>query len=305
MVASWIFIAMLAPILFALSTFIDKFVLSRYFKSSSNALVAYSGLIAIPAIILIYLFNPKVININSSTALLIVLNSFLYIGYFFPYYAAIKRADASSVIPLFQMIPIFNLVLAFLILHEKLSLIQLGAFFLIIIGALTLSLDFKKKFSLRKDVIYFMLFASFIVALNITLFKFFAISTDFWTTSFWQYLGFLIFSIILLLIFKKTRKQFLDSFSENKIPIISLNIFNEIINLGGVIISSYAILLAPIALVSSINGLVPVFVFIIGLVLSFFFPKIIKEDTTRFTIIKKIVALALIFIGGYILNSAV
>jgi len=305
MVASWIFIALLAPILFALSTFIDKFVLGRYFKSSSNALVAYSGLIAIPAVILIYIFKPSVINLSFSTAVLIVINSFFYIGYFFPYYAAIKRADASSVIPLFQMIPVFNLILAFLILHEKLTLIQLAAFFLIIIGALTLSIDFKKKFRLRKDVIYFMLLASFIVALNVTFFKLFAISTDFWTTSFWQYLGFLIFSIILLLLFKRTRKQFFASFSENKMPIISLNIFNEIINLGGVIISSYAILLAPIALVSSINGLVPVFVFIIGLALSFFFPRIIKEDTSRFTIIKKIIAIALIFIGAYILNSFV
>ncbi len=300
---NWIFIAMLAPFLFAMSTFIDKFLISKYFKSSSRALVVYSGVIAIPAFILVFIFKPSVIDIGLPIGLLIIVNSFLIVGYLFPFYAALRKADASSVIPLFSMIPILNYILAFFVLKETLTPLQMAASLLIIIGALGISLNLKKKFQFTGSVFGFMLLASLLISINAIVFKFFAIDYDFWTVSFWQYLGFFIFSALLLGFSRGIRKDFIDSFRKNKWAIIGLNAVNETINIVAIIISIYAILLAPVALVSSINGLGPVFVFLIGLLLTLFLPKLIKEDLSLRVIVQKIIAIIIIFIGGYILHS--
>jgi biotin operon repressor len=65
-----------------------------------------------------------------------------------------------------------------------------------------------KRIYLSKEVIFLQLLASFIIAINYLFFKFFAIRLDFWTVSFWQYLSFVIFGIILLIFVKSYRKDF-------------------------------------------------------------------------------------------------
>ncbi|HLC46689.1 MAG TPA: DMT family transporter [Candidatus Nanoarchaeia archaeon] len=300
---NWILIALLAPLLFSISVFIDRFLVSRYFKSSSGTLVVYTGLIGLPVFLLILLFKPEVIGIDPVSALLITVNSFLVIGYLFPYYASIKMTDASAVVPLFQMIPVFNFILAFLVLKETLSPMQIGAASLIILGALGISLSLKRKVRLNKKVLGLMLIATLLISINATVFKYFALDLDFWTVSFWQYLGFFVFAMLLLVFSAKFRHDFVDSFRKNKKAIISLNAINETINLTATIIFTYAALQAPLALVSAINGLGSVFVFLIGILLTLFLPKMIKEDLSLRTIIQKAIFIILIFIGGYLLNS--
>jgi len=252
---------------------------------------------------LIFLFDHSVISINPIIALLIIINSFLIIGYLFPYYAAIKRADVSSIIPLFQLIPIFNFILAFFILKETLSLAQIGAASLIIIGALGISFNLNKKIRLKKEVLGLMLLVALMISINAIVFKFFAIDLDFWTVSFWQYAGFFIFVMSLLLFSRKYRVDLVDSFKKNRNAIIWLNALNETLNVSAAIIFTYAALHAPVAIISAINGLGSVFVFVIGILMSLFLPKLIKEDLSTRTITQKIVSIIIILIGGYLLSQ--
>jgi len=298
---NWILIALLAPLLFSISAFIDRFLVSKYFKSGFGALVVYTGLLGLPVFVLIYLFKPEVVQVGLISALLMIINSFLVIGYLFPYYAAIRKTDVSAVIPLFQIIPVFSFILAFFILKETLTWPQIGAGSLIVVGAVGISLNFKEKIELKKGLLGLMLLAALMISLNRTVFKFFAINLDFWTVSFWEYLGFFVFAVLLLLCSKKFRSEFVNSFRENKNTIIGLNAVNEMVNLTATIIAT---LLAPLALVSAVSGLAPVFVFIFGIILSLFWPKIIKEDLSWQTIVQKVVFIVIIFIGGYLLNSA-
>jgi uncharacterized membrane protein len=251
----WLLIAILAPLLWAITNFIDKFLISKYFKSGVGTLIIYSAMIGLPVALLIVLFKPDVLYLNLTTATLIILNSFLYILYLFPYFKALSKADASIVVPIFQSIPVFSYFLAFFVLGETLSNMQIVGSLLIVFGAVGISLKLEnKKISLTWDILFFQLLASFIVALNYLFFKFFAINLDFWTVSFWQYLGFVIFGIILLIFVKSYRKDFLLSFKVNSNKILGLNAINEILNIAATIIFTFATLLAPITLVFVING---------------------------------------------------
>src|SRR3989344_3621927 len=300
---NWLLIAILAPLLWAITNFMDKFLISKYFKSDVGTLVVYSSLIGLPVALLIAIFKPQVFALSLMTAVFIILNSFLYIVYLFPYFKALSKADTSVVVPIFQTVPVFSYFLAFFVLGETLSSMQIMGSLLIIFGAVGISLNFKKKgLHLTKDVLFLQLLASFIVALNYLFFKFFAIQLDFWTVSFWQYTGFLIFGLFLLIFIKSYRKDFLLSFKRNSKPIIGLNAINEVLNISATIIFTFATLLAPLALVWVINGFQPLFVFLIGIGFTLFFPHLIKEDLDKKVLLQKILFIILIFVGAIILN---
>ena len=301
---NWLILAILAPVLWAITSFIDKFLVSKYFKSSVGTLIVYSCLIGLPAAFLIAIFKPSVLILNWKIASLIVFNSFLFILYLFPYFRALRKADTSVVVTLFQTIPVFSFILAFFILGETLTNFQIVGSALIILGAIGISLSFHKgKFHLTKEVLFLQLLASFLISLNYILFKLFALDTDFWTTSFWQYLGFFIFGLILLICFKSYRKDFVESFRKNKESIILLNVLNEVINIFAIVIVTFVSLSAPVAVVSSImNGFQPLCAFIIGIILSILFPKIIKENLSKKVLVQKIIFILLVFLGVYLLS---
>ena len=59
---------------------------------------------------------------------------------------------------------------------------------------------------------------------------------------------------------------------------IGVNAANELINLGGGLGVRYASLLAPVALVSAISATTTFFVFLFGILLTLFFPRLGRED---------------------------
>ena len=303
---NWLILAILAPILWAITSFIDKFLVSKYFKSTVGTLIIYSCLIGLPAAFLIAFFKPSVLTLNWKIASLIIVNSFIFILYLFPCFRALRKADTTVVVTLFQTIPVFSFILAFFILGETLTSFQIIGSALIILGAIGITLGFNKgKFHLTREVLFLQLLAAFLISLNYILFKLFALDTDFWTTSFWQYLGFFIFGLILLICFKSYRKDFVSSFRKNKESIILLNVLNEVINILAIIIVTFVSLSAPVAVVSSImNGFQPLCALFIGIFLSMLFPKIIKENISSKVLIQKIVFILLVFIGVYLLNLA-
>lgn len=300
---NWLIIAILAPLLWGITNFIDKFLISKHFQSNTGTLIIYSSLIGLPVAILIAIFKPQVLSLNFITAIFIILNSFLYISYLFPYFKALSKADTSVVVSIFQTCPVFSYFLALLVLKETLSRIQIVGSLLIILGAIGISLNIKKgKIHLTREVLLLQLLASFIIALNYLFFKFFAIQLDFWTVSFWQYLGFVLFGLIILTFVKSYRRDFLSSFKNNSKEIIGLNTINETLNITATIIFTFATLLAPLAIVWVINGFQPVFVFLIGVLLTLFFPHLIKEDITKKIILQRVLFIILMGIGTYLLN---
>jgi len=219
-----------------------------------------------------------------------------------PYLYALEKDEASIVVPLFQTVPVFSYILALIVLNEVLTVYQIIASILVIIGAIGLSLDLDNRYRLKKKVFSLMLFSSFLVALNGLIFKFVAIREDFWTTSFWEYIGFSILAFMLLVFIKSYRKQFLAVIKVNRVPVISLNALNEVLNIIGKIVMNFATLLAPLALVWVVNGFQPFFVLLIGIFITLFFSRLGKESLKRQHIVQKIVAIAVMFAGVYLLN---
>ncbi len=121
---------------------------------------------------------------------------------------------------------------------------------------------------------------TFVVALSSVLFKYFAVRSDYWSTTFWTFVGEAIFGAGILAV-PSYRRQFATLLRTNTLALLSINGANELINLGGGLGVRFASLLAPVSVVSAVSSMTTLFVFAFGALLGWFAPAIAREDLSR------------------------
>jgi len=297
-------IALLPPALWSVTNYIDKYLVSKVFKGGGKgALLIFSSLIGILIIPIIYTFVPEVLTANPKVAILTAINGSIYVLAVLPYLYALDRDDTSLATALFQLGPVFQYTLGYLFLNETLLPRQIAGGLLVVIGALALSFDLSpgSKIKFKTPIFLLMALSSLLFAFNFLFFKMFSLSQSFWTTGFWEFTGFTVFGIILLVFVKPYRTEFLSVMKQNKIPALGLNLLNEIVTLGGKLSYNYVSLLMPLALASILAGVQPLFSLLYGVLLTVFFPKLIKEDITKRNLGHKTISILVMFVGLHIL----
>lgn len=301
---SWFFLALLAPIFYALANHIDKYLLSRYFKAGEvGSLVLFSALFSFFALPIILIIEPAVFTLDLIKILVLAGNGSLTVFSIILYFYALEKEEASVVVPFYQTIPIFSFFLGYLILGETIRISEIIACFLIISGAMILSLDLKsEKSKIKYNVVFLMLGSSFLLAISGVLFKLIAVDAGFWISIFWEFIGRLAIGILIYLLVKSYREQFLQAMRVNKSSVLALNSLSETLFIAAEGIISFAYLLVPIVFVSTVEALQPFFVLIIGIIITIFFPKFEKETLSRRVIIQKVIAIGLIIAGACMLG---
>ena len=300
----WIVLALLGPVSWAASTHIDKYLVEKYFRDSDTAvLMVFTAIVGVIALPLIRIFDPTVLALPFAPAAVVAVSGAMYMGAMLFYLRAVQSDEASVVAPLFQFSTVFTLLLAWAFLHEVLSWAQLGGIGLILAGAVAVSAhgrSFLRQFKLRLLVL--MLISTLILALSSVLFKFFAVETGFWSTTFWMFVGEAIFGSGILCVPGRGR-EFLRLFRRSPGAVLGINAANELINLGGGLAVRFASLLAPIALVSAISSTTTLFVFGFGVILTQFFPGLGREDLSTRNLARKAVSAILVALGVLLASS--
>ncbi|MEK7634877.1 MAG: EamA family transporter [Patescibacteria group bacterium] len=297
---NWFFIALVAPLLYAISNHTDKYLISKYIHDNKvGALIIFSALFGVFALPIILIINPLVLGVSLGQGIILMIIGVLVVLSILCYLYALQFDEATFVVPFYQMIPIFGFILAYFILGETLTKTQIIASLAILLGALILSFDIQdKKIRFKKKVVLLMSVASFFYAMSDVLFKFVAIERGFWVSTFWTLVGKVLIGIIFLIFISSYRSEFFLLIKEAKGKILALNSMNETLTIVADMTVQYAILLAPVALVLMVNGFQPLFVFVIGLGLTLFFPHISQEKIQKKHLIQKIGAILIMLIGS-------
>jgi drug/metabolite transporter (DMT)-like permease len=251
---------------------------------------------------LIWWIEPAILRPAPTAILVMTASGILYMGAMLFYLRAIQSEEASVVAPLFQASTLFTFLLGYFFLHEKLGAAQLLGGGLIVGGALGLSFRGGPIRRFKTRLILLMLAATFVLALSTVLFKFFAVRDDFWTTTFWTFVGEGLFGAGLLAR-QSYRRQFAALFRRNPGAVMGINAANELINLGAGLGVRYAALLAPVALVSAISSTTTFFVFAFGILLTLFFPRLGREDLSVGNLTRKGLGALLIAAGLVLIES--
>jgi len=300
----WFFIALGAPFLWAIVNLIDKYLVTNYSgkEKSPGSLVLFSSLIGIVASFLIIIFTHGVFAIPlSDKILLIFIGAFSVCGIIF-YLLALEIEDVSAVIPWMLTIPIFGYILSYFFLDETLTHKQLFGAIIIFLGAIILSVDFNNiKIIFKKKMVVYILLFCLIYSFNGIIFKFVAESDSFWISSFWEYLGLSIGGIFIFLFLGNYRRDFIFNIKTSGRFIFSVNVVSEITAIIGNLLTNYALLIAPVALVYMVGSFQAVAVLLLAFISTKFFPKIVKENFSRKIIIPKMIALLFMLLGSAIL----
>ncbi len=302
---SWLFFAFSGPVLWALSTHLDKYLVEKYFKTSNVAVflvfTALMGLIALP---FIYAFEPRVFAIDWRTATVMLLSGILYMTAMLLYLGALQSHEASLVAVFFQGSPLIGYVLGYFVLGETLTAVQMTGGALIVAGAAFASLRFNGKGAFERRLVILMLACTLMVALSSLIFKIFAIRDEFWTTTFWMLVGQALFGAGLMAV-PTYRDELFALLRRCPGPVLSVNAANELINLGGGLGNRYALILAPLSLVQAVGSTTTIFVFAFGIILSIFWPSLGREDLSRGELTRKGCAALLVALGTWLVNKTV
>lgn len=301
---NWLIYAFSGPVLWALSTHLDKYLLERYFKEGSVAvLMVFTAIIGALALPFVWLFQPSVVALDHVSMAAIAASGILYMSAIYFYLQALQTEEASTISPFFQAAGVFGLILGYFILGEQISNSQIIGVLLIIAGSVILSLRFGQGASqVKKQLVILMLFCALAISLSSLIFKFFAVRDEFWTTTFWNFFGQALFGLLLMLP-AKNRKQFSEMIHANAGALLSVNLTNELINLGGNLGVRYTLLLAPLGVVQAISSTTSFFVLFFGVILSLFFPNLAREEISIGSLIQKIIATTLVVAGVLLINT--
>lgn len=303
---NWFFIALLGPLLWSISNHIDKFLLGKHFKGvGKEALILYSTLFGLVVLPIAYFFDSNVLSIKFTGALVLIFAGCLNALTIYLYLYALENDEASIVVPFFQMIPVFAFILGFFILGEVLSVSQMVGSLVVILGAGVLSLEIGElqKIKFRKKIVLIMFGSSLSFAIYETLFKAIAVDSGFWVSTFWQYVGLFVFGSVLFLSKQKYRNDFLYLIKKHNWKFFFINVINESLTIVGNSFYNFALLLAPIALIMTTNGYQPILVFVEGIILTLFFPKISKENVSLKHLAHKILAILIVFMGTFVMYN--
>ena len=125
---NWLIYAFTGPVFWAASTHMDKYLVERYFKHSDvGVLLVFTALIGLVMLPFILYWQPAVLALAWQDILVIAFSGVLYMAAMYFYLQALQTDEASVVAPFFQAGPLFAYALAYLVLGETLTRIQLRA----------------------------------------------------------------------------------------------------------------------------------------------------------------------------------
>lgn len=302
---TWLSIAIIAPFLYALTNFIDKILLEKYFRQSGiGTIILFSSLLSFFTLPFFLWMDPAVLQVGGRNIFILCIVGILDILILWCYLKALQDEEASVVIVFYQLVPVFGYGLGYFILGETLTVIQIIAMTIIILGTtiVSLEIDSENRFKLRKKTILPMLAACFFWASESVIFKVAALEENVWRSLFWEHVMMVLVGMGIFIFARSYRTHFIEAVKNNSKPVLLLNAFNEFLYMSGNLVLAFSVMLAPVALVLLINSFQTIFVLIIGITLTIFFPKITVEKIQAKHIWQKVIAILITGIGTYLLS---
>ena len=300
----WFAIAIIAPFLYAVTNHIDKVLLEKYFKTRGvHALLLISTLLSGLAIPVFFVQSPEALHLPISTVVIMCLVGCMNFIVLWLYLLALRDDEASVVIVFYQLVPVFGVILGYFLLGEVLSNLELIAMATVIFGTSIISfeIDSDNNFKVKIKTVFLMVSASFFWALGSVVLKMVSLQEGVSASLFWEHITLLSIGFVLIIVSKKFRQSFISIFKMNTKPVLLLNFGNEVLYMIGNWVFAFSYLLAPIALILIMNSFQPIFVFLIGIILTFIAPTLGTEKVSLFNISQKLIAIGITGVGTYLL----
>ncbi len=318
----WLFASIAAYFINAGVYVADKFLLSKKIHSS----IAYSFYVGIWSVfnIVLLFFSPWLPNAHE--LIIDLLAGFLFLVTLVFWYKALHQSEATRIVPIVgALVPVFSFILSFSFLGETLTKQQFIGFFVLIGGGVLISIKQTKlhiyqvvmnrimeiygnilgeihaRYCPTSRLIINSVVAAVFFAAYYVLMKYIYMNQPFIGSFVWSRMGSFI-GVLLMLFVPDWRRVIIRQQRGVKTP---KNLFYflviRLLAAAAFIMLNWAISLGNVALVNSLQGIQYLFLFVIVLIISVRFPKILKENLGGGILVQKIIGTLLVSLGLYML----
>lgn len=303
--AVWLLIVVVAQFLNAVVAVVDKYIVSSPVIARPSLYAFYVSILSASAV-LVFLFSgipipiegisiPNFENVAVPPVMVLgisLLAGLALFGALTGLFSALKRADASDVIPVTGAASAVSaLVLSYLFLDASLTQGFAWGFVLLVAGTLILS-----NYRFWYKTLWFSLGSGFLFGAHFVCLKLLFIETNFDDAFFWSRVGIVAIALLFLLL-PKLRRQCVAKTKEAGKKIWFLIIGNKVLAGLASIMLLKAIELGDVSIVQALGGLQ--FVYLLGFTIFFGreLPQLCGEKCTRKQLVQKTVAVAVILAG--------
>jgi len=292
----WVFYSIFAALIFATSNIVDKYVISKMVKKPLTP-VMISGIVGLIASGLIYFFLGFA-SLSFANILWAFAAGILYMLTIIFYFKAVTIDEISRIVPIFYTSSLFILILAAIFLGEIFTPIKYLGIFLLMFGAIAVSSKNILKIKFGKSF-WFMILAALSIAVSSIIVKYLLNFADFWTVFGYERFG-EIFALIPIAYFSfSDLSSSVKRFGVKSIGLMSLS---ETIGLIGLLLVTIGTSIGYVTLVNTLTSVQPLFVLLFAVILSVFYPKILKEEVGKSVVSQKVIAIILMLIGAFLIT---
>ncbi|MDD4901426.1 MAG: EamA family transporter [Patescibacteria group bacterium] len=303
----------------------DKFLLSKKVHSS----IAYAFYVGIWSIFnVVLLFFASWWMPNARELALDLLAGFLFLATLVFWYKALHQSEASRVVPIVgALVPIFSFIFSFIFLGETLNQRQLVAFIILICGGVLISIkrtkvylyqkvvarirevvgdiigDVPARFQPTSRLLINSVFSAVFFAAYYVLMKYIYLHQPFIGSFVWSRLGSFL-GVLLMLLVPGWRYVIVKQQQGAKTPKNMVFFFAIRLSAAAAFIMiNWAISLGNVAIINALQGVQYLFLFVIILVISRKFPKMLNEQLGGGVFLQKLIGTVMVCLGLYLFIS--
>jgi len=297
---SWFYLALLAPLIYAVVVLIDDNLLRSIYKGPYLA-AASSGIFG--AMPLLSLFFVDWTPITGVQAGLMIVAGFLTCVFYFFYFKSLDVESPSIVIAILGLVPATLPILAYFLLNERLTNVQVVGFVIVLIASIGLAMTEIKKFKFSAALLPLLVVVA-IMDVTSLLTKYVYDDAAFYPSFICLTIGLGLGGIYFALImFFDTKQHDLSIFKKSIHKLIVIFIFVELLAVAADFTSNLAISRGAVSLVRVVEGIQPMYMLLIALLLYPISPKHFREAKEG-QLAKKFTLMIIITIGLFLIGSS-
>ena len=285
----WVPIAVLSYLFMSVVDITTKIARTRYFRDSA----ATTSILLFGQALPVLLFPLVNWAADVPTALSALFLGALTAVPFWLYSESLRREEVSRVAALWQTIPLFVLILAFLFLGERLPQLFYLSFVFLLFGSLLVSAKGLKNLLKPDKTFWMMLLASFTWASQLVALKFLYTNEGFLEIFVLMCAGRLLAAFAFPLLLRSANDFSKELLAADK----GLLALFFLANGAGVFLYHYAVSLGSVTIVEAISGFQAFFTLLFAVSMSWLAPSVIREKTGAGAVALKLFAITLMFIG--------
>ncbi|NOR14510.1 MAG: EamA family transporter [Candidatus Aminicenantes bacterium] len=288
---SWVLFALFSGLLSALVNILDKYVLDKFAKNPVVPILLLGIFNLLPCGLILAIRGIPRLSLQNSLLIVVAGVAIFYMAYF--YFKAAALEEISRVVPLLFLSPLFTAVLAFIFLDETFTYQKYLGVFAVILGALLVSSRFPLAIRISRPL-WFMIISALSISVHYVLAKYLLGFADYWSVF---ALTRLVMSAATIPLFFRHASDLKSTLEKHSWKVVGVMALDQYIALGAILLLFVAAAGGPISLVMAVASIQPFFVLLFTVLLSLFWPQLMKEGIARSTVLQKMAAIVLMFAG--------